>query len=173
MEPAQSSPSVVSVDRLTRRYGRRVGVAQLSFNVPEGSLFGFLGPNGSGKTTTIRVLLGLLRPNEGTARIFERDCWRDGHHIKADLGYLPGSGAVTRRHPDGTILHDRLSKSEVSAREEVVTREGFEPTTPSSGGWHPLPSTRVHQHPKPATCAVFRFYQDSTQVQRSPLASAW
>jgi ABC-2 type transport system ATP-binding protein len=80
----------VSVERLTRRYGRRVGVAQLSFDVPEGSLFGFLGPNGSGKTTTIRVLLGLLRPNEGTARIFGRDCWRDGHHIKADLGYLPG-----------------------------------------------------------------------------------
>jgi ABC-2 type transport system ATP-binding protein len=90
VEPVQTSPSVVSVECLTRRYGRRTGIQQLSFEVPEGSLFGFLGPNGSGKTTTIRVLLGLLRPNEGRARIFGRDCWRDGHHIKADLGYLPG-----------------------------------------------------------------------------------
>jgi ABC-2 type transport system ATP-binding protein len=84
------SSSVVAVERLTRRYGRRVGVERVSFAVPEGSLFGFLGPNGSGKTTTIRVLLGLLKASEGTARVFGRDCWRESPRIKADLGYLPG-----------------------------------------------------------------------------------
>ncbi len=55
-----------------------------------GSVFGFLGPNGSGKTTTMRVLMGMLRATSGTVRIFGLDCWRDSHRIKADVGYLPG-----------------------------------------------------------------------------------
>lgn len=82
--------SIIEIDRLTKRYGRRTGVDSLSLEVPAGQIFGFLGPNGSGKTTTIRVLLGLLRATQGTARIFGLDCWRDSHRIKADVGYLPG-----------------------------------------------------------------------------------
>jgi len=82
--------SVVITEQLTKRYGRRVGIELLNLNVGEGTLFGFLGPNGSGKTTTIRVLLGLLRASEGAARIFGLDCWRDSHRIKAEIGYLPG-----------------------------------------------------------------------------------
>jgi ABC-2 type transport system ATP-binding protein len=81
---------VIAIENLTKRYGRRVGVADLSLEVPDGSIFGFLGPNGSGKTTTIRVLLGLLRPTAGTARIFGMNCVREGHRIKAEVGYLPG-----------------------------------------------------------------------------------
>lgn len=82
--------AVIAIENLTKRYGRRVGVAELSLEVPEGAIFGFLGPNGSGKTTTIRVLLGLLRPTAGSARIFGMDCVREGHRIKAEVGYLPG-----------------------------------------------------------------------------------
>ncbi len=81
---------IITIENLTKRYGRRVGVADLSLEVPEGSIFGFLGPNGSGKTTTIRVLLGLLRPTAGTARIFGMNCVQEGHRIKAEVGYLPG-----------------------------------------------------------------------------------
>ena len=77
-------------DNLTRRYGRRVGIQDLVLGVPAGTVFGFLGPNGAGKTTTIRVLLGFLRPSGGRARIFGRDCWRDTHLIKREVGYLPG-----------------------------------------------------------------------------------
>ncbi|MFQ5413973.1 MAG: ABC transporter ATP-binding protein [Phycisphaerae bacterium] len=75
---------------LTKRYGRRVGIEDLGLSVPEGALFGFLGPNGSGKTTTIRVLLSLLRPTRGRATILGRDCWRQGPRIKRDVGYVPG-----------------------------------------------------------------------------------
>jgi len=82
--------SVIDIEQLTRRYGRRVGVERLQLSVPEGTIYGFLGPNGAGKTTTIRVLLGMLRPSEGKARIFGRDCWRDSRLIKSDVGYLPG-----------------------------------------------------------------------------------
>jgi len=82
--------AVISIDRLSKSYGARVGVEAISLDVPEGAIFGFLGPNGSGKTTTIRVLMGLLRPTRGTARVFGLDSWTDSHRIKADLGYLPG-----------------------------------------------------------------------------------
>ncbi len=81
---------MVTVEQLTKSYGRRVGVEGLNLSVPEGSLFGFLGPNGSGKTTAIRVLLGFLRPSAGEARVFGLDCWRDSARIKAEVGYLPG-----------------------------------------------------------------------------------
>jgi len=86
----QRNMAVIAIENLTKLYGRRIGVAELSLEVPDGSLFGFLGPNGAGKTTAIRVLLGLLRPTAGIARIFGMDCLRDGHRIKAELGYLPG-----------------------------------------------------------------------------------
>jgi len=81
---------VITIDRLTKRYGRRVGIEDVTLAVPEGTLFGFLGPNGSGKTTTIRILLGLLKSNGGSASIFGKDCWRDSHVIKREVGYLPG-----------------------------------------------------------------------------------
>lgn len=82
--------SVIVTEQLTKRYGRRMGIEGLNLSVPEGMLFGFLGPNGSGKTTTIRVLVGLLRPSEGGARVFGLDCWRASHRVKTDVGYLPG-----------------------------------------------------------------------------------
>ncbi len=82
--------SVIEIEQLTRRYGSRTGVERVTLRVEEGSLFGFLGPNGSGKTTTIRVLLGFLRPSEGRASLFGHDCWRAGRRIREDVGYLPG-----------------------------------------------------------------------------------
>lgn len=80
---------VIALQHLTKAYGRRRGIEDLSFDIAEGELFGFLGPNGSGKTTTIRVLLGLLRAN-GEARVFDQDCWKQGPLLRAEVGYLPG-----------------------------------------------------------------------------------
>ena len=81
---------MIEIERLTRCYGSRTGVEGVSLRIDAGSLFGFLGPNGSGKTTTIRVLLGFLRPTEGRASLFGRDCWQAGRQIRQDVGYLPG-----------------------------------------------------------------------------------
>ncbi len=81
---------MIELDNVTRRYGRRRGIEEVSLRIAPGTLYGFLGPNGAGKTTTIRVMLGLLRAQAGSARIFDRDCWHDSAAIKRDVGYLPG-----------------------------------------------------------------------------------
>ena len=82
--------SVIRLENLTKRYGKRVGIEGLNLVVPRGALFGFLGPNGSGKTTTIRVLLALLRASEGRATVFGLDCWKHTSRIKEEVGYIPG-----------------------------------------------------------------------------------
>ncbi len=81
---------VIQTEQLTKRYGRRVGIDGLTLSVPEGVVYGFLGPNGSGKTTTIRLLLGFLRPTGGQARVFGHDCWRQSRQVKQEVGYVPG-----------------------------------------------------------------------------------
>ncbi len=81
---------VIHTENLSKFYGKRRGIEEVSLRVSEGRIFGFLGPNGAGKTTTIRSLLGLIRPTHGTARVFGRDCWRESARIKEDVGYLAG-----------------------------------------------------------------------------------
>jgi ABC-2 type transport system ATP-binding protein len=73
---------------LTRRFGRKVAVDRLDLAVAQGEYFGFLGPNGAGKSTTINMLVGLLRPNEGIARINGVDMWQNPLEAKRQLGVL-------------------------------------------------------------------------------------
>jgi ABC-2 type transport system ATP-binding protein len=82
--------AALRTDRLTKYYGRVVGLDGLSLEVPEGEIFGFLGLNGAGKTTTIRLLLDLVRPTSGDAWILGRHCRRDGVSARRLVGYLPG-----------------------------------------------------------------------------------
>lgn len=82
--------SLISTRALSKMYGRRVGIDGVELDIEQGQVFGFLGPNGSGKTTTIRVLLGFLRASRGRAAIFGLDCWRGSPQIKRSTGYLPG-----------------------------------------------------------------------------------
>jgi len=82
--------NVISTESLCKSYGSREVLHDLSVSIAEGKLVGFLGPNGAGRTTTIRVLLGLLRATSGRTYIFGKDCWRDGPSIRAAVGYLPG-----------------------------------------------------------------------------------
>ena len=77
-------PAIEAVD-LTRWYGRRRGIVDVSFEVSEGEIFGLLGPNGAGKTTTIRLLMGFLRPTAGRIAVFGRDCWRDATAAHRDI----------------------------------------------------------------------------------------
>jgi ABC-2 type transport system ATP-binding protein len=94
----------IEVNGLTRFYGRRRGVLDVSFHVNEGEVFAFLGPNGAGKTTTIRQLMGLLRPTSGTARVFGLDCWRDSPRVKERIGFLPGEMRLYESLTGGAFL---------------------------------------------------------------------
>ncbi len=78
----------IRTDRLTKRFDSFTAVNDISFRVPRGAIFGFLGPNGSGKTTTIRMLLGLLKPTSGVAEVLGYDCARQTGEIRRRAGYM-------------------------------------------------------------------------------------
>ncbi len=73
---------------LSRSFGQRAALRDLTFTVPSGSVFGFLGPNGAGKTTTVRLLLGILRPTAGEVRVFGLDPIADGERVRAQCGVV-------------------------------------------------------------------------------------
>ncbi|HUC42915.1 MAG TPA: ABC transporter ATP-binding protein, partial [Candidatus Sulfotelmatobacter sp.] len=79
---------MISVDRLTKVYGSRVAVWQVSFEVARGEILGFLGPNGAGKTTTMRMITGFIPPSSGTARVAGHDVLSEPLAVKAEIGYL-------------------------------------------------------------------------------------
>lgn len=81
--------AAISFSGLTKLYGHLTAVSDLTFDVAEGEILGFLGLNGAGKTTSIRILLDLLRPTSGHASIFGHDCQSDGLAAREQVGYLP------------------------------------------------------------------------------------
>jgi ABC-2 type transport system ATP-binding protein len=85
-----SAAAAIRADRLTKYFGAVVGIEDLSFDVEQGEIYGFLGANGAGKTTTIRLLLDLLRPTRGNAAVLGHDCHRDSLATRRRIGYLPG-----------------------------------------------------------------------------------
>jgi ABC-2 type transport system ATP-binding protein len=80
--------NAIEVRGLTRRFGAFVAVSDLTFDVRQGEVFGFLGSNGAGKSTTIRMLCGLLRPTAGTARVGGIDVGRNPEAVKQRIGYM-------------------------------------------------------------------------------------
>jgi ABC-2 type transport system ATP-binding protein len=82
------SPAAIEVRNLTRRFGAFLAVDDLSFEVRRGEIFGFLGSNGAGKSTTIRMLCGLLRPTSGTALVGGVDVAADPEGVKRRIGYM-------------------------------------------------------------------------------------
>jgi len=88
MTPFARPEHAIVVDGLTRRFRDRVAVDHLSLAVRAGELYGFLGPNGSGKTTTLRMLCGLLKPTEGTGAVLGFELLHEAERIKAAIGYM-------------------------------------------------------------------------------------
>jgi len=95
---SREEPAIL-VDGLVKRYGELLAVDHISFQVTEGEIYGFLGPNGSGKTTTIRMLVGLAQPDEGSASLL-------GYHLPAGINQAKRYMGVV---PDVSNLYDELS----------------------------------------------------------------
>jgi ABC-2 type transport system ATP-binding protein len=83
-----SGALAIDVHGLTKRFGSKVAVNAIDIQVPEGEVWGFLGPNGSGKTTTIRMLCGLLRADAGTGTCLGYDIRTEAERIKREVGYM-------------------------------------------------------------------------------------
>ena len=88
----------LEIQSLTKWYGSVCGIEDVSFDIEQGEIFGYLGPNGSGKTTTIRCIMGLLKATSGQARIFGQQV-RPGRATQHNrIGYLPGDFRIWRNH---------------------------------------------------------------------------
>ena len=83
-----SQSDAIAAENLTRKFGKFVAVNKISFQVARGEIFGFLGPNGSGKTTTIKMLLGLLHPTSGKASVLGYDVVHHADAVRRNVGYV-------------------------------------------------------------------------------------
>jgi ABC-2 type transport system ATP-binding protein len=101
---AGSSGPVVEVEGLSRSYGRKIALAEVSLSVPRGVVFGLVGENGAGKTTLIKHVLGLLKARSGTVRVFGLDPVREPVSVLSRLGYL----SEDRDLPDWLRLHEMI-----------------------------------------------------------------
>lgn len=96
---------VIRTERLSKNYGRHLGIADVDIEVRAGEVFGYLGPNGAGKTTTIRLLMDFIRADEGRAEIFGFDIRKESVEIRRRVGFLPGDMHLY----EGLVGHDYLT----------------------------------------------------------------
>jgi ABC-type multidrug transport system ATPase subunit len=83
--------ALVIVDGVTKTFGAKTALSDLSFSIPHGQICGLLGPNGAGKTTLFRLLMGILMPTKGTLLIDDKDAFEDRVAVKRQIGYCPMS----------------------------------------------------------------------------------
>ncbi len=95
----------IQTQGLTKSYGKVQALRGVDLAVRRGEIFGFLGPNGSGKTTTIRCLLDLIRPDGGTLRVLGHDPQRESVVVRAQIGYLPGELHIDESFTVEAALH--------------------------------------------------------------------
>jgi ABC-type multidrug transport system ATPase subunit len=138
--------TMIEVDRLTKRFGPVTAVDHVSFTVARQSIFGFLGPNGSGKTTVIRMLCGLLEPSDGAGRIAGFDVARQTNKIKGNIGYMSQKFSL---YDELTVNENLLFYGRLyglhgdvlrKRREELIALTHIEPyldrrAAQLSGGW--------------------------------------
>ena len=123
---------LVEVDHVSRSFGHRPVLRDVSFSVVKGEVLGFLGPNGAGKTTTMRILTGTLAPSAGRVRVGGIDMLDDPTRAKAQLGYLPETPPLNRdltvdEYLDFCARLRRLPARQVRpAREDAKARGGLE-----------------------------------------------
>jgi ABC-2 type transport system ATP-binding protein len=96
--------TAIEVSGLRKSFGRTSALQGLDLAVSAGEVHGFLGPNGSGKTTTIRILLGLLRADGGTASLLGGDPWRDATSLHRRLAYVPGDVTLWPNLSGGEVI---------------------------------------------------------------------
>lgn len=124
-------PAAISISGLVKTFGKTRALDGLDLIVETGEVHGFLGPNGSGKTTTIRVLLGLLRADRGDVTLLGGDPWRDAVALHRRLAYVPGEVTLWPKLSGGEVI-DLLGRLrgdlDPQRRDELLERFELDPT---------------------------------------------
>jgi len=118
---AESTDSVLAVSQLGKRFGDRVAVDDVSFEVAPGETYGLLGPNGAGKTTTIRLVCGLLRADAGEVRVAGTPVGATSTAAKRSIGYVPQEIAL---YPDLTARENLQVGAEIKRPRALLRRSG-------------------------------------------------
>ena len=118
------SGNVLSISGLTKKFGRLTAVNNLQLEVPKGSVFGILGPNGSGKTTTLAMILGVSYPTSGAFNWFEND---SGHQVRKKIGAILEAPCCYHYLSARQNLEVAAAIKEVSTKriDEVLDRVGL------------------------------------------------
>ncbi len=116
LEMGSRMSAVVELANVTKQYGRNTALSGVSLEVPPGVVFALLGENGAGKTTAIRLMLGLTEPTHGEMRVLGLDCRRDGLAIRQRVGYLP----------ERPTLYEWMTPAEIGWFTAGFYGEGFE-----------------------------------------------
>lgn len=136
--------TVIKTEKLTKRFGDFFAVNEISFDVLKGEIFGFLGANGAGKTTAMRMLCGLSSPSSGNAEIAGFDVYKQTENIKKNIGYMSQKFSL---YEDLTVLENikffggiyGLSDKQIKSKgEELVTQLGLQTEAKKLVGSLPL-----------------------------------
>ena len=122
---------VIEVKNLTKNYGDNKGVFNVSFEVNRGEVFGFVGTNGSGKTTILRHIMGFLKPQEGEINVLGLDAWKDSCQIKKDVEYIPGEIAFPDLKDGTTFLKNQaelLGIKDMSYADKLIEKLQLDPS---------------------------------------------
>ncbi len=123
--------NVIEVKNLTKDYGRRRGIFDLNFEIKKGEVFGFVGTNGSGKTTTIRHIMGFLKADKGQCTVCGLDSWKDACKIKENVEYVPGEIAFPDL-PTGTEFlknqAELLGLKDMSKADKLIEKLQLDPS---------------------------------------------
>jgi ABC-2 type transport system ATP-binding protein len=136
--------TVIQTEKLTKRFGDFYAVNEITFEVSKGEIFGFLGANGAGKTTAMRMLCGLSAPSSGKAKIAGYDVYKETEKIKKNIGYMSQKFSL---YEDLSILENikffggiyGLSDKQIKSKgEELVTQLGLQTEAKKLVGSLPL-----------------------------------
>lgn len=121
----------IEIKNLTKDFGDGRGIFDVNLSIEKGEVYGFVGINGAGKSTTIRHLMGFLKPQSGRATINGLDCWEQSAEIKKIIGYIPGEIAFPDA-PTGTEFLRRQAElmglKDMSYAEEIIKKLQLDPT---------------------------------------------
>lgn len=123
--------NVIEINALTKDYGNNQGIFNINLNIKEGEMIGYVGTNGSGKTTTIRHIMGFLKPTSGSVKVLGKKTWEHSSEILKNVGYVPGEIAFPDLKTGTDFLKSQasfLNIKDMSYANNLIKRLQLDPT---------------------------------------------